>query len=62
MAGTVVVVVDVRLIHVLTDGIIGIGIVGATHGCGLAITPQAAFFLSNSSSHSFIAFFRACRG
>lgn len=63
VAGTVVVVVDVRLMHVFTEGIrIGIGIVGATHGCGLAITPQAAFFLLNSTSHSFIAFFKACRG
>lgn len=62
VAGTVVVVVDVRLMHVFTDGIIGMGIVGATHGCGLAITPHAAFFLSNSSSHSVIAFFKACRG
>jgi hypothetical protein len=59
VAGTVVVVVDVRLMHVFTEGIIGIGIVGATHGCGFAITPQAAFFLLNSTSHSLIAFFKA---
>lgn len=55
MAGTVV-VVNVRLMHVFTEEIIEIGIVGATHGCGLAITPQAAFFLLNSNNHSLIVF------
>ena len=59
----VVVVLDkVRLIHVFIDGIIGIGTVGATEGCGLAITPYTARSLLNSSSHSSIAFFRALRG
>lgn len=56
MAGTAVVVVNVRLMHVFMEGIIGIGIVGATHGCGLTITPQAAFFLLNSNNHSLIVF------
>lgn len=58
----VVVVVELRLIHVFTEGIMGIGIVGATLGCGLAITPKAARFLLNSGSHSLIAILRARRG
>ena len=61
-AVTVVLVVVVRLMQVFTDGIMGIGIVGATHGWGFAITPQAARFLLNSGNQSFIAFFNAWRG
>lgn len=58
----VVVVVVVKLMQVLTEGIMGIGIVGATLGCGLAITPQTTRFLLNSTSHSEMAFFNALLG
>lgn len=54
-----VVVVVVRLMQVLIEGMIGMmGITISTCGCGLAIGPQASFTTKNSGSHSLIAFLK----
>jgi hypothetical protein len=61
MLPVVVVVVEVSVMQVLIDGIIGSGIT-ATAGWGLTMGPQAVLCLENSGNHSLMALRRACRG